>query len=683
MNMRRLAVGFVVAGSLMSEVPTAGATPLPPDIRFTATAILAIDFTGRTVVVGDTFDGSGLNYRIDRLTGAATQLPPLLSASADGSAIVTRDGNWKDVDSGNTVSVPVRADAARYLLTGDGSTYALGGAIDTKLWVVDALTGTHVDAPVNGKLEALSANGRFVLIDTACDAPPPFGDPRCDVSMWDRSTGNVTAIVRRALHESLTAGVADTGRVIVTTDAAPPTAAVIRVRDLNGQRRVLFNYRNGVGGGQLSTDGRVFSFGVTPTSCCSVYGAMVVDSGLGAGSRESGGASLPPPHSIHLSGDGSRFVYINIVSFGPPTDPTIEALALQNVTPAPRVAAGEVLPVTVAGVNGVPPDASSAMVNVTVTNPSAAGFVAFRRCGQPQPSTSNLNFVAGQTVANAVLADIGSDGKICVSSNASVDLIVDVQGWFPASSPYSSLGNAARVADTRNGEIDGIPNLPALQTLPVEIAGGHGIPPDASSVMLNVTVTSPTTAGHLTVWPCDQPQPDTSNLNFIAGQTIANAVLATVDGDGKVCAVSDAAVDLIVDAQGWFGAGSPYTALVPDRILDTRQGTAPSVVAGTVVEVSAPAGATSVMLNVTATRPAAPGFLAAWPCGQPQPSTSTLNFAAGQTVANAALVGVGDGGKVCLASNATTDILVDLQGTFGAGSPYHPIAPARALDSRI
>ncbi len=174
-----------------------------------------------------------------------------------------------------------------------------------------------------------------------------------------------------------------------------------------------------------------------------------------------------------------------------------------------------------------------------------------------------------------------------------------------------------------------------------------------------------------------------ANLNFIAGQTIANAVLAAVDGDGKVCAVSDAAVDLIVDAQGWFGAGSPYTALVPDRILDTRQGTAPSVVAGTIVQVTAPAGATSVMLNITATRPAAQGFLAAWPCGQPQPATSSLNFAAGQTVANAALVGVGDGGKICLVSNATTDILVDLQGTFGAGSPYNPIAPAQALDSRI
>jgi hypothetical protein len=41
---------------------------------------------------------------------------------------------------------------------------------------------------------------------------------------------------------------------------------------------------------------------------------------------------------------------------------------------------------------------------------------------------------------------------------------------------------------------------------------------------MNVTVTGSQADGYLTVWPCDQPQPNASNLNFRRGIDVPNLV---------------------------------------------------------------------------------------------------------------------------------------------------------------
>ena len=68
---------------------------------------------------------------------------------------------------------------------------------------------------------------------------------------------------------------------------------------------------------------------------------------------------------------------------------------------------------------------------MTVTEPAAAGFVTVYPCGADQPLASNLNFVAGQTIANAAVSQIGTDGKICILSSQQTQLIVDVNGYYP------------------------------------------------------------------------------------------------------------------------------------------------------------------------------------------------------------------------------------------------------------
>ena len=68
---------------------------------------------------------------------------------------------------------------------------------------------------------------------------------------------------------------------------------------------------------------------------------------------------------------------------------------------------------------------------MTVTSPQTAGFITIYPCGTTRPNASNLNYTAGQTIANAVITKIGLNGKICIYTPATTHLIADVNGYFP------------------------------------------------------------------------------------------------------------------------------------------------------------------------------------------------------------------------------------------------------------
>ena len=117
--------------------------------------------------------------------------------------------------------------------------------------------------------------------------------------------------------------------------------------------------------------------------------------------------------------------------------------------------------------------------------------------------------------------------------------------------------------------------------------------------------------------------------------------------------------------------------MLGQRAADTRPGTPvafPSVkaplAAGSTLEVpiagqfGVPADAGSASLNVTAVQPVGAGHLTVYPCGQQLPATSSLNYGNGQIVANAALAALGAGGRVCVTSSNSTEVLVDLNGWF-------------------
>ncbi|MGE0000357.1 MAG: hypothetical protein AB7U39_25855, partial [Ilumatobacteraceae bacterium] len=325
----------------------------------------------------------------------------------------------------------------------------------------------------------------------------------------------------------------------------------------------------------------------------------------------------------------------------------------------------------VRGRGGVPGNATAVALNVTATQGSESGFVTVYPCGTQRPLTSNLNYVAGQTVANVVIASLDADGRVCLFSNASVHLVADVNGYFTNASSFTPTV-PGRPYDSR---VTRTAPLPAGSVVAVGMPGG------GSSFVLNVTVTEPLTAGYATVYPCGTERPVASNVNFRAGETVANAVIAKPGAQGSACVFISTDAHLVIDSFGFFDAGAAFQTVQPARLLETRPNlstadggyngvgllTGPGTTVLPVVgRGNIPAGASAVVLNVTVDDARAPGFITVFPCDSAQPLASNVNYVMGSTVPNAVIVKLAADGTICLYTNAATHLVVDVEGYFPA-----------------
>ena len=162
----------------------------------------------------------------------------------------------------------------------------------------------------------------------------------------------------------------------------------------------------------------------------------------------------------------------------------------------------------------------------------------------------------GRSVPNAVLAKVGDGGRVCVFTQSELDLVIDVNGYVPAGGSPSPL-LPARLFDSRVGGVDGGwcwaggGGRAAGSVTEVVVAGRGGVPVDAVAVMLNVTAVGAVAAGFLTVFPCGSLRPLASNVNYVAGQVVPNAVLAKVGDGGRVCVFTQSELDLVIDVNGF------------------------------------------------------------------------------------------------------------------------------------
>ncbi|MCU1396028.1 MAG: hypothetical protein JWM34_4456 [Ilumatobacteraceae bacterium] len=666
--------------------------------------VLSAGANGREVIVGHrtTFqDGNPYTgaERIDHVTGAATALPDLLAVSADSSSIVTTDFRWVDLDRGTTIPLPAsvpRGDTD-IVMSADGATLSARAVGAQPSWIVDidrsAGTASASPLPMAGVVDAIATGGRYFLVGTTCTSQDsPFGTVvDCSASTrWDRRTNARTSV--SAGGRFVGTGISDTGEVVSRLAGSANTAGTVVVDQPGRPPAQLMNAPSGVP--TISPDGQAVIFFTLSSGFTEVD---VYDRATAATQPLPGRVAIPQAGE-HTDGNGvlstDSSTYVSMDSVENSDGSTTRALLWTPVTirrSAARVRAGEVVGLTVAGFGGVGADASAAMLSVTVTDPSADGFATVWPCGQPQPLASNLNFVAGQTRANAVLSRVGTNGSVCIASNAPINVVVDVEGWFGAASPYHAL-TPVRIVDTRDGPGTTTGAVATAAGLRVPIAGRGGVRGDASAVMLNVTATNALAEGFVTVWPCDARRPTASNLNIAPGATTANAVLTGLGADGAVCVSSNAAADIVIDVQGWFEPGAGYHPTTPVRLADTRNGELDTVgnqaadepltivVAGTN---GVDTGASAAMLNVTITNPAVPGYATVWPCDQPRPMASNVNFGGGETVAVAVLARLSASGTVCVVADTRADIIVDVDGSMPAGSPYQPLTPTRLLDTRV
>lgn len=358
----------------------------------------------------------------------------------------------------------------------------------------------------------------------------------------------------------------------------------------------------------------------------------------------------------------------------------------------------------VGGLGGVPESASAVVLNVTVTRPVGAGHITAYPAGGDVPTASSLNFSPNLTIANAVTVKLGEGegnrGKVTLANGSaqSVQLVADVAGWYvggeaTAAGTFTAMA-PTRLLDTREGLGAGgaRAQVPGRGSITFDVGGAvPGIPDDASAAVLNVTVTRGTAPGHVTAYPAGGAAPTASNLNFVARQTIANAVTVKLGQNGKVTLVNGSAspVDLIVDVAGWFVPGQAsvsgaFVPLAPLRLLDTRSEYWEGSFGDDWYYMAVPGGwdvwvdvegslelpeytASAVVLNVTATRGEGNGHITAYDGESEQiPTASNINFFRNQTIPNQVTVELGDYGDIGLynGSAQSVHLVADVAGFY-------------------
>jgi len=243
----------------------------------------------------------------------------------------------------------------------------------------------------------------------------------------------------------------------------------------------------------------------------------------------------------------------------------------------------------------------------------------------------------------------------------------------------------------------------------VQVAGKAGIPANASAVALNLTVTEPSSYGHIYAVPFGAGMPNTSNVNYDEQETVPNYVIVPVK-DGRIVLGNEGQgpAHLLADVAGYFTGGTPadaggYHPLTPFRAADSRgTGGTPGgqqfdVQLGGLSKMPAEAGA--VVVNLTAARvwswdtgsQTSYGHLTAFATGTARPATSNVNYdwATGDTP-NLAVVPVSADGKISIANTSpgSVGIIVDVMGYFRKGEAtsagtYHSVAPKRLVDTRL
>ncbi len=128
----------------------------------------------------------------------------------------------------------------------------------------------------------------------------------------------------------------------------------------------------------------------------------------------------------------------------------------------------------------------------------------------------------------------------------------------------------------------------------LKVIGTAGIPSSGvTAVSLNVTAVDTRTnnyGGFVSVYPCasmSSTKPDVSNINFVSGQTVANAVTVAVSADGYVCLYVFGSAHVVVDSNGYYSqAGSSGESGSTDGSACTNA----ADVAGTLVSGFGPTG---------------------------------------------------------------------------------------------
>ena len=371
----------------------------------------------------------------------------------------------------------------------------------------------------------------------------------------------------------------------------------------------------------------------------------------------------------------------------------------------------------------VPAAAQAVVVNLTAINHGTGSTFVVAYPPGPQPTASTISLAGGKIGSNLAFVPL-SGGQITVSNSVgSVDVIVDVEGYFAASSGGSAGAfhsiSPLRICDSRGGTGNTTICATATGKTSAPLTAGvwrrvsvSGVPPGtslttphiptdgtAAAAVFNLTATGGTASTYLSVAVptsgdlCPTGAPAFSNLNAAAGITLPDRVISNLGPSQDVCLFSAAGtINFIIDVNGWFGtasapAGALFYAVPPTRVCDTRptfgtrcQGSPLKAnfnevihVAGIVAVPAWNAHAPppiAVVANLTGVVGSAPTYFTLYPSdATSKPTASDLNPSTGQVIANLAVTslaqtGTNAGNLTLYNAAGSINALIDVAGWF-------------------
>jgi hypothetical protein len=171
----------------------------------------------------------------------------------------------------------------------------------------------------------------------------------------------------------------------------------------------------------------------------------VPSSGFSSGSSSSSGSGLRTLADVTSPGTFVGVTPCRIVDTRGPAGPFGAPSLAQG---SPRNFALRSGPCT-----GIAVGVASYSLNITVTNTLGPGFLLIFPQGGAQPLVSTLNYVAGQTVANAAIVPAGAfEGVTVIAGVSGTDLIIDINGYFEDSGTIINPGEVVGFRGSLPGE---------------------------------------------------------------------------------------------------------------------------------------------------------------------------------------------------------------------------------------
>lgn len=580
-----------------------------------------------------------------------------------------------------------------------GDTSSLAPVVATEWNYTTAECGTAAQTLAPALLDYLSAHGVGVLGFAADNGIPPSVAPHTLMAdwSWDPSACATTpgagpgfdfqhylAVTTSLRASALTlsvppvgsagVAVAGTGSLTIGGVAAPSGLTVSISRHDSAGTTVLAPVVVGAGG--------AYAFSDIPSRGTTTYTAGYAGNAVTA-------AATSAPAAVVVPALPTYAVVAQCRAFDTRGHSALcsGAVAVPSVT----VKAGATVTVQVTGVGGVPAGATAVVINLTAVGATRTTYVDAFATGSPRPAVSNLNVSGAAAVAGLAVVPIGAGGRISLFNHAgSVNLVGDIDGYFAVGAGGGSATvTPCRAFDTRGSAVlcAGSAATPVARigpggVLTVKVAGVGGIPADATAVVVNLTAVGASAATVVTAYPAGGPRPGASTLNVASSAAVSNLAVVAVGAGGAISLYNLAGtVSLVGDIAGAFtpASGDGYVAVTPCRAFDTRaistlcpgatnHPAARLAAGGTVVVQIAgvggvPAGATAVVLTLTAVGAPGPTFITAYPTGSARPVVSNLNVSTGAALSNLAVVPLGAGGSITLANgSAAVNVLGDIAG---------------------